>query len=140
MDVLIIYVVLGVIVVVGASLLIYWLFGSRTKRSQDTTNQAQIPVKLNKVTAILGFLAFELLAVLGALPLICVTITYQSFYYHSCHAFWEDNEIPLGAFLAIVLGIVLFYTRHQSIRIQASAVLVVIGLLVLTIFVVREFI
>ncbi len=109
--------------------------------------------KFSKFTATLAVIILECMAIVGALPLVPHTSSriVRSFsegqwkaefeeYISHYEPFWEDNIIVLAAFLAMVLGGIIWYTRHESLRVQISAVLVVIGLLVLTIFTMQAFI
>ncbi len=88
---------------------------------------------MNKRIAIIIIIS-EIIAVIGALPLIPrgrgITI-YDSF--------WEQSEIALPAFLAMVIAGTIFYTRRESKIIRIVTPIALAGALVLTIELVKAF-
>ena len=91
-------------------------------------------MKFNKSNTISLVTILECLAIIGALPLIPQYSV--SGYPAGRQSLWTHNPVALIAFLAIVLAAILLYTRHESTKLRISAVFVVIGLLLLTIFLV----
>ena len=102
-------------------------------------------MKYTKSTLIRGTVILECLAILGAVPLIRHSryVSPSTFFpghtVWNTSSFWEDNPIALGVFLVVVLGIVIFYTRHQPIKTQVFAPIFVIGPLLLTVFGIQAF-
>ena len=89
-------------------------------------------MKFEKSNTISLIIILEILAIIGALPLIP---RYSiSGYLAGRQALWTANPLAFIAFLAIVLAGILLYTRHESIKLRVCAVFIVIGLLLLTIF------
>ena len=82
----------------------------------------------NKIIVALAVMMLECIAIIGALPIFGTDL---SSYFH--YSFWEANEIVLPAFLLLVTGGTLFYTRHESITVKISATMLIVGLLLFTV-------
>ncbi len=93
-------------------------------------------MKFGKFNIVLLVIILECLAITGALPLVEKE---HPFGYVTSHSLFEsgDSQIPLIGFLLLAAGITLLYTRHGSKTIQASAVMLITGLLLLTVFTVQ---
>lgn len=76
---------------------------------------------------VLAIVILEVLAIIGALPL------FYGGWLEPKQGLWEANSMALPAFLMLVAGGTVFYTRHESKTVRVVAPIVIVGALLLTI-------
>lgn len=89
---------------------------------------------MRRLITILLIAISEILAVLGALPLSTFGVRYMF-----DPSFWQRNEMALPAFLAITVGVTLYYTRNEPKIVRISAPIIIVGALILTVQIVQQF-
>lgn len=83
---------------------------------------------MKKWVTILAIAILEVLAIIGALPLLGKYWAWEHGY-----GFWEANEMALPAFLILAAGGTVFYTRYESKTVRVVAPIIIVGALILTI-------
>jgi hypothetical protein len=79
---------------------------------------------------ILGIIAVELIAAMGAMPLFGVWNTLS---------FWDISEIALPSFVMLTVAGTVLYTRRESKLIRIIAPITIAGALLLTVAIVTAF-
>ena len=93
---------------------------------------------MKKHITIILIVVSEIIAVIGALPLI-PRYSFVSRDIVGYKSFWEHSEIALPAFLALVTAGIVFYTRNESKIIRIATPIALVGALILTIELVKAF-
>lgn len=103
-------------------------------------------MKFNKLNSALLFIVAVAIAIIGGLPLITkhssdpkldeLMRKYDPEMIRH-YGLWEAETGAFIAFLVVVAGVTVYYTRAQSIKVQVSATSIVIGLLLLIVFIMR---
>lgn len=83
--------------------------------------------RMKRWVTILAVAILELLAVIGALPLL------YGGWGRPEQGFWEANSMALPAFLMLVAGGTVFYLRYESRTVRVVAPIIMVGALMLTI-------
>jgi len=109
-------------------------------------------MKFNKRNTILLFVIAECVAVLGTMPLFVRLVKTPNIkigdksvwlggFMEVKKSFWEVNDWWLLAlFLVLVAGVFLLYMRYENWKLQLSALLIIIPLVLFTTVLVRTFI
>lgn len=92
-------------------------------------------MKLIKSKAVWLILLAEFFAFVGALPWFD---SYLGGFRQ--WSLWEENNSILIGFMLTVVGATIFYTRRENYKVIISALLMIIGLLLVTIFLTQTFI
>lgn len=96
---------------------------------------------MKKWITILGIIAVELIAVVGALPILGEWKWARRIdnYEWSSWSFWEQSEIALPIFVMLTVVLTVFYTRHESRIARIIAPIIVAGALLLTVELMQAF-
>lgn len=96
---------------------------------------------MKKWITILGIIAVELIAIVGALPLLGEWRRewYPEGIVWFSWSFWEQSEIALPIFVMLAVVLTVFYTRHESRIARIIAPIIITGALLLTVELVQAF-